>query len=135
MLSVMLFYLSGSAVQCRSVPCAMEISAAGVQSPSGGAPLTQASVNGDLGKVSSSADCPMEDRGVDLSFDTQTVKKEHESDTHDNFRIASVKIKQECDVIKQESANLLTSPGGRLKIFQSKFFEIFSKVSFLEYFL
>ena len=89
-------------------------------------PLTSAPVNGDLSKVSSSGDCPMEDRGVDLSFDTQPVKKEHDSNNsdhcHDSFRIASVKIKQECDVIKQErdSPSLLTSPGGRLKIFQSK---------------
>ena len=85
-------------------------------------------------------DTAMEDRGVDLSFDTteaprvrvkpelgealmRTDKLVMPSET-----ITAVRdqIKQECDnsqaaAVKQESQHILQSPGGRLKIFQSKY--------------
>ena len=80
-------------------------------------------------------DTVMEDRGVDLSFDSteaprvrvkpelgeavmRTDKLVMPSDPHRD------QIKQECDnsqgAVKQES-HILASPGGRLKIFQSKY--------------
>ena len=80
-------------------------------------------------------DTVMEDRGVDLSFDSteaprvrvkpelgeavmRTDKLVMPSDPHRD------QIKQECDnsqgAVKQES-HILGSPGGRLKIFQSKY--------------
>ena len=66
----------------------------------------------NLNKIS--RDHPLEDRGVDLSFD---VKKETETE-----------IKTEnCDIIKKEfknsedcGASMLQSPGGRLKIYKGK---------------
>ena len=79
-------------------------------------------------------DTAMEDRGVDLSFDTTEaprvrVKPElGEVRRTDKLVMPSDsavrdQIKQECDnsqgAIKQES-HILGSPGGRLKIFQSK---------------
>ena len=79
-------------------------------------------------------DTVMEDRGVDLSFDSTEaprvrVKPElGEVRRTDKLVMPSDsavrdQIKQECDnsqgAIKQES-HILGSPGGRLKIFQSK---------------
>ena len=59
-----------------------------------------------------SRDHPLEDRGVDLSFD---VKKETEIKT------------ENCDIIKSEfklsehcEASMLHSPGGRLKIYKGQ---------------
>ena len=85
-------------------------------------------------------DTAMEDRGVDLSFDTTEaprvrVKPElgealmrTEKLVMPSETITAVRdqIKQECDnsqaaAVKQESQHILQSPGGRLKIFQSKF--------------
>ena len=75
-------------------------------------------------------DTVMEDRGVDLSFDcTEPPRVKPEPGTEPvlrtDTRVSDVRdIKQECDHppgdrVKQE-AQLLQSPGGRLKIFQSK---------------
>ena len=91
------------------------------------------------------SDCPMEDRGVDLSFDATAapVKKELENVSDNNptnnsdllssprLHPAALKVKEEykdfSDIKPQcQSPSLLTSsPGGRLKIFQSKFLTIF----------
>mgnify|MGYP006888698153 CR=1 FL=1 len=81
-------------------------------------------------------DTAMEDRGVDLSFDSTEaprvrVKPElGEVRRTDKLVMPSAsavrdQIKQECDnsqaaAVKQESQHILQSPGGRLKIFQSK---------------
>ena len=93
-----------------------------------------------------SSDCPMEDRGVDLSFDATAapVKKELENVSDNNptsnndllpsprLHPSALKVKEEykdySDIKPQcQSPSLLTSsPGGRLKIFQSKFFFNFS---------
>ena len=90
------------------------------------------------------SDCPMEDRGVDLSFDATAapVKKELENVSDSNptsnsdllhsprLHPPALKVKEEykeySDIKPQcQSPSLLTSsPGGRLKIFQSKFFTI-----------
>ena len=99
-------------------------------------------------------DTAMEDRGIDLSFDTTEpgprvrVKPElgealmgrtdklvmGQSET-----ITAVRdqIKQECDnsqaaAVKQESQHILQSPGGRLKIFQSKYTVCFFLTAFLD---
>ena len=88
-------------------------------------------------------DTAMEDRGVDLSFDTTEpgprvrVKPELDLRTDklvmgQSETITAVRdqIKQECDnsqaaAVKQESQHILQSPGGRLKIFQSKYIDSF----------
>ena len=70
----------------------------------------------NLNKIT--GDHPLEDRGVDLSFD---VKKETETE-----------IKTEnCDIIKKEFKNsedigssMLQSPGGRLKIYKGETFHL-----------
>ena len=71
-------------------------------------------------------DNPMEDRGVDLSFD---VKKENLTLESEEIK-PQIKVKTECDLkIKQEfkSENQSSSlksggGGGRLKFFKGKFF-------------
>ena len=100
-------------------------------------------------------DIAMEDRGVDLSFDTTEpgprvrVKPElgealmgrtdklvmGPSETI--TQAVRDQIKQECDnsqaaAVKQESQHILQSPGGRLKIFQSKYTVRFFLTAFLE---
>ena len=131
-------------VLCRVLPCAMEVSPpSGINGLQGGgghpppSPLPHPpSVNGNSDLVvnkkivSSSGDHHMEDRGVDLSFDS--VKKEQDSDSEQNTFSARgpVKVKQEFnDGVKQEretqSPSSLQSPGGRLKIFRSKFITVF----------
>ena len=69
----------------------------------------------NLNKIS--RDHPLEDRGVDLSFD---VKKETEIKT------------ENCDIIKSEfklsehcEASMLHSPGGRLKIYKGQYHHTF----------
>jgi len=125
-------------VLCRVLPCAMEVSPpSGINGLQGGgghpppSPLPHPpSVNGNSDLVvnkkivSSSGDHHMEDRGVDLSFDS--VKKEQDSDSEQNTFSARgpVKVKQEFnDGVKQEretqSPSSLQSPGGRLKIFRN----------------
>ena len=74
-------------------------------------------------------DTVMEDRGVDLSFDTTEparvrVKPELGEVMRTEKLVRSDQIKRECDN-SQESAHILQSPGGRLKIFQSKYNSIF----------
>ena len=114
----------------RSLPCSMdmEISAGNIPGGRGSPPphpppsptarlmLPSVTTNGsDIG-VSNlrkiPGDHPLEDRGVDLSFD---VKKETEIKT------------ENCDIIKNEfkqsehcEASMLQSPGGRLKIYKGK---------------
>jgi len=134
------------------VPCAMEVSAAmnGLQGGGGGgggqpptppsqppspsipakqqlisAPCGTAVVNkngSDLNKMR--PDNPMEDRGVDLSFD---VKKENLTLESEEIK-PQIKVKTECDLkIKQEfkselrencQSSSLKSGGGRLKFFK-----------------
>ena len=91
-------------------------------------PLTPHSVttNGshivnNLNKIT--GDHPLEDRGVDLSFD---VKKETETE-----------IKTEnCDIIKKEfknsedcGASMLQSPGGRLKIYKGETLDLIERLA------
>lgn len=86
-------------------------------------------------------DTAMEDRGVDLSFDTteaprlrvkpepgEALMRTDKLVMGPSETITAVRdqIKQECDnsqaaAVKQESQHILQSPGGRLKIFQSKY--------------
>ena len=93
-------------------------------------------------------DIAMEDRGVDLSFDTTEpgprvrVKPELEEPVlmgrtdklvmgqSETITAVRDQIKQECDnsqaaAVKPESQHILQSPGGRLKIFQSKYIDSF----------
>ena len=86
-------------------------------------------------------DIAMEDRGVDLSFDTTEpgprVRVKPELDlrtdklvTSETITAVRDQIKQECDnsqaaAVKPESQHILQSPGGRLKIFQSKYIDSF----------
>ena len=94
-------------------------------------------------------DTAMEDRGVDLSFDTTEpgprVRVKPELDLRTDKLVTSEtitqavrdQIKQECDnsqaaAVKQESQHILQSPGGRLKIFQSKYTVYFFLTDFLE---
>ena len=69
-----------------------------------------------------SSDSLPEDGGVDLSFDSN-MKKESDSESVSDYN-AQAKIKMEkiekCDNIKRCQSPVQQSPGGRLKIFQSK---------------
>ena len=73
---------------------------------------------------------PMEDRGVDLSFDNSIVKKENLTLENEEIK-PQIKVKTECDLkIKSEfkselrencQSSSLKSGGGRLKFFKGKF--------------
>ena len=140
----------------RDLPCAMEVSTTGISGGPQPSPLPPPSLTAvndahdegqnDLVHNKIVSDCPMEDRGVDLSFDTTAVpvKKELENVSDNNnpssnssdllpsprIHPAALKVKEEykefSDIKPQcQSPSLLTSsPGGRLKIFQSKFFSL-----------
>ena len=143
------------------MPCAMElpVSMESEDSTESPAALTPGPKTAAVTAVMTAEPCHtpdtvMEDRGVDLSFDTNTteaprvrVKSELGEPVvmrtdklvipSENHHRERDQIKQECDNsqtgVKQESQqHILQSPGGRLKIFQSKFQDIFSLTAFLE---
>ena len=133
------------------MPCAMELPVSMESEDSESPAAKTAAVTAVMtAEPCHTPDTVMEDRGVDLSFDTTTeaprvrVKSELGEPAvmrtdklvipSENHHRERDQIKQECDNsqtgVKQESQHILQSPGGRLKIFQSKF--VFFLTAFLE---
>ena len=92
------------------VPCAMEVSSgpAPATPPPSGAPPPHGGDKPGQGGL----DCPMEDRGVDLSFDLGPAPPQvkREPGEQDKMEAAS----------PAPAPSLAQSPGGRLKIFKGK---------------
>lgn len=139
----------------NTVPCAMEVSAAlnGLQGGGGGGagqpptppsqppspsiPAKQQLISAPCGPAVNNKngsdlnkmrpENPMEDRGVDLSFDNSIVKKENLTLENEEIK-PQIKVKTECDLkIKSEfkselrencQSSSLKSGGGRLKFFK-----------------
>ena len=123
-----LIFSEGPFVGSRLLSCAMEISCP-VPPSTAHCPLPASSLmSADTDKVGpvhdhvSPADQDQDhDRGVDLSFDSNMKKESSDSESVSDF---SLKIKQECDLKHEKTrcqSPVTASPGGRLKIFQSKY--------------
>ena len=138
------------------MPCVMELPVSmetgDSESPAARSAAVTAVTAGMTAEPCLTPDTAMEDRGVDLSFDTTEpgprVRVKPELDLRTDKLVMGPsetqitqavrdQIKQECDnsqaaAVKPESPHILQSPGGRLKIFQSKYTVCFFLTAFLD---
>ena len=104
-------YIAGPLVS-GPVPCAMEVSSG--PAPATPPPSAAPPPHGGDKPGQGGLDCPMEDRGVDLSFDLGTQVKREAGDQDPG---PALKMEAASPAPAPSPAQ---SPGGRLKIFKGK---------------